>query len=266
MNYLKSLAIDLLVAKHRFVTERTGKKDLMRLIQRLWPVSTGKELIRLGPAGDGGYLVPDDLDGVKACFSPGVSSISGFEKECAERGMQVFLADKSVEGPAESHEKFNFLRKFIGSRMNEDFTTLDDWVKSSFAADNSELLLQIDIEGYEYETFLSCSNELINRFRIIVSEFHNLDQLWNKYFFQIASSVFEKILQTHTCVHIHPNNYYPIFRKYGLDIPPLAEFTFLRNDRVVDPVPATKFPNPLDCDNTANASLKLPDSWHGSSR
>ena len=158
---------------------------------------------------------------------------------------------------------FIFLKKFIGSKIDGDFTTMDNWVKSSVAVDNSNLLLQIDIEGYEYETFLSCSNELLNRFRIIVAEFHNLEQLWNRPFFQIASGVFEKILQTHTCVHIHPNNYYPIFKKYGLDIPPLAEFTFLRNDRVVDPVPATKFPNPLDCDNADNVSQRLPTCWYG---
>ena len=128
---------------------------------------------------------------------------------------------------------------------------------------NKKSVVYEDIEGYEYETFLSCSNELLNRFRIIVAEFHNLEQLWNRPFFQIASAVFEKILQTHTCVHIHPNNYYPIFKKYGLEIPPLAEFTFLRNDRVFDPVPALKFPNPLDCDNTDNASQRLPACWYG---
>lgn len=260
---LKSLAIDLLVTKSGFVTSRTAKTDLLYLIRRLSPVTTDKELIRLGPAGDGGYLVPNDLGGIKACFSPGVSSVTGFEKNCAEQGMQVFMADKSVEAPADSHELFNFLKKFIGSKIDGDFTTMDNWVKSSVAVDNSNLLLQIDIEGYEYETFLSCSNELLNRFRIIVAEFHNLEQLWNRPFFQIASGVFEKILQTHTCVHIHPNNYYPIFKKYGLDIPPLAEFTFLRNDRVVDPVPATKFPNPLDCDNTDNVSQRLPTCWYG---
>ena len=30
----------------------------------------------IGGAGDGGYLVPDDLDGIEYCFSPGVNLIS----------------------------------------------------------------------------------------------------------------------------------------------------------------------------------------------
>ncbi len=63
----------------------------------------------------------------------------------------------------------------------------------------AELLLQIDTEGYEYETFLGMSDELARRFRIIAAEFHDLDQLWNRPFFRLASRAFDKILQTHSC-------------------------------------------------------------------
>lgn len=42
-------------------------------------VPDSKDLIRLGPNGDGGYLVPDDLTGIEACFSPGVCATSEFE-------------------------------------------------------------------------------------------------------------------------------------------------------------------------------------------
>src|SRR5262245_53497979 len=50
-----------------------------RLIKRLHPVTTDKKLIRIGEEGDGGYLVPDDLDDVVACFSPGVGAVASFE-------------------------------------------------------------------------------------------------------------------------------------------------------------------------------------------
>jgi hypothetical protein len=225
-------------------------------------MSTGKELIRLGPKGDGGYLVPDDLEGIEACFSPGVGSLSEFEKQCANRGMKVFLADRSVEKPAESHEQFHFTRKFIGVTTNDDFMTIDDWVALSLPESQADLMLQIDIEGYEYETFLGMSDRLMRRFRIIVAEFHSLDQLWSRPFFRLASRAFEKILQTHTCVHIHPNNYSPPLKKGGLAIPPLAEFTFLRNDRISNPSRAKNFPHPLDVDNTSRPHFPLPKCWY----
>ncbi len=245
-----------------FPTEATNESKLQSLVQNLHPISGGKELVRLGPPSDGGYLVPDDLAGIEACFSPGVSLISGFEKDCANLGMQVFLADKSVEEPAEKHELFHFSQKYIGATSNVDFMTLDHWVDSSLPGSGSDLLLQIDIEGYEYEVFLSTSDALMRRLRIIVVEFHQLDQLWSKPFFSLAIRVFEKILQTHTCVHIHPNNCCGSLQRGELDIPRISEFTFMRNDRITNRSYRTIFPNPLDCDNTDKPPLPLPKCWY----
>jgi hypothetical protein len=259
---LKSPLANLLLSKKNFVTTKTEKKDVLCMIQKLTPYSTSTPLIRLGPDGDGGFLVPDDLDGIEACFSPGVSTVSGFEKNCADLGMNVFLADKSVDNPAENNEKFNFIKKFIGAKNNTDFITIDDWVKATGVSNDSDLLLQMDIEGFEYEVILNCSGELLNRFRVIVIEFHDLSELWNRPFFNLASHAIDKILQTHTCVHIHPNNYSKVFKKDGLEIPPLAEFTFLRKDRVGNPVRSKSYPHSLDRDNTDNPSLVLPKCWY----
>jgi hypothetical protein len=246
-----------------FPTTLTRKEDLARLIRKLHPVAPGIEMIRLGPMGDGGYLVPDDLDGVEACFSPGVSMVSGFEKDCADMGMQVFLADKSVDGPAISHKNFRFIKQYVGAIPSDGFTTMDAWVTSSLPNSRSDLLLQIDIEGYEYETFLSMPDELMRRFRIIVAEFHSLHWLWSEPFFKMGSRVFERILQTHTCVHIHPNNMLECLRIDGLEIPRLMEFTFLRSDRVKTSSYADRFPHPLDAENCNTSALRLPNCWYG---
>jgi hypothetical protein len=245
-----------------FPTAVTHRGKLRSFLNKLYPLSGNKELIRLGPNGDGGYLVPNDLVAIQACFSPGVHVVSGFEKDCAELGMKVFLADRSVEGPAAEHALFHFTKKFVGAVSNDDFMTLDNWVASSLPETNSDLLLQIDIEGYEYEVFLSVSESLMRRFRIIVAEFHQLDQLWSRPFFNLAGRAFDKILQTHACVHIHPNNCCGSLQKDGLSIPRVMEFTFLRNDRIKNSSYQKNFPSPLDYDNTANPSLVLPRCWY----
>lgn len=245
-----------------FPTWTTDPKILSSFLKKLHPISTDKPLIRLGPNGDGGYLIPDDLLGISACFSPGVSSVSGFEKECANIGMKVFLADKSVDRPSEEHDLFHFSKQFIGAISSEDFVTLDDWVIGSLADQDSDLILQIDIEGYEYEVFLSTSKALMNRFRIIVAEFHRLDELWSQPFFDLASRSFEKILETHACVHIHPNNSGGFIKKAGLDIPNVMEFTFLRKDRINISLPQTTFPHPLDQNNSVHyPTLPLASCW-----
>jgi len=260
---LKHLAITILARGNAFPTILTDKKLLQTFMHKLFPVSAGMELIRLGPERDGGYLVPDDLVGIEACFSPGVSFVSGFEKDCADLGMKVFLADRSVEQPAEPHNLFCFTKKYIGVTTNEDFMSIDEWVASSLPQSQSDLLLQIDIEGYEYETFLGISDSLLRRFRIIVAEFHSLHYLWSQPFFALASHAFEKILQTHSCVHIHPNNYNPPLNSGGICIPPVSEFTFLRNDRISNRQYANIFPHSLDSDNSAdNPHFPLPKCWY----
>lgn len=259
---LKLLVIYFLGMGKAFPVSSTDKKNIQLLMQKLFPVYIDCELIRLGSKGDGGYLISDDLEGIEACFSPGVCEVSDFEKDCADLGMKVFMADKSVDKPARSHKLFHFTKKYIGVTTNDDFMTVDNWVSESLSSSKSDLLLQIDIEGYEYETFLAMSDNLMRRYRIIVAEFHCLDQLWNRPFFQLASRAFEKILQTHVCVHIHPNNTCVPLYKDGLLIPPTMEFSFIRKDRIKNMEPVKKFPHKLDVDNFPNAHYPLPECWY----
>jgi len=105
--------LSLLAAINQCPPQMTEKDKVQSLLNKLWPVSCDKELIRLGVLGDGGYLVPDDLDGIEACFSPGVGFDSAFEKDCADRGMKIFLADGSVDKPAQSHELFVFTKNIL---------------------------------------------------------------------------------------------------------------------------------------------------------
>ena len=255
--------LEFLLSKRSFLTNRTKRSALVSLINRLHPLESDIPLRRLGPVGDGGYLVPDDLDGISACFSPGVSDVSGFEESCAELGMRVFMADASVDGPAVEHSQFSFAKRYVGAFSDGDFISAEDWIAESGVDSDSDLLLQMDIEGFEYETLLGMPTALLNRFRVLVIECHRLDQLWNRFYFQFVSRAFEKLLTSHYCVHIHPNNAGPVHRYADIEIPMLAEFTFMRKDRVCSTRPATRFPHPLDSDNTSQASIILPRDWYG---
>ena len=140
--------------------------------------------------------------------------------------------------------------------------TMEAWVGGSLPAGTSDLLLQMDIEGAEYETLLATPDSLLRRFRVVVLELHLLDHLWSKPFFRVASAAILKLLQSHACVHIHPNNCCGSLTRSGLEIPRVAEATFLRRDRLTATRPATEFPHPLDVDNdTGRAPLPLPSSW-----
>jgi hypothetical protein len=266
MNHrIKELSINLLAGAGAFPARATSVAEVRALVDRLRPLEPPGGLIRLGAAADGGYLVPDDLRGIVACFSPGVSTLSDFERACADQGIQCFLADRSVDGPAVPHPLFAFERKHLGAMNGPDTMTLDDWVGRSMPDCSSDLLLQMDIEGAEYETLIAAPERLMRRFRIIVVEFHGLQDLWNKPWFDLASRAFDRLLQFHACVHIHPNNCYPSFRCRGLDMPCVAELTFLRRDRFGTSPPrlVTSLPHPLDRDNTDAPPVVLGREWFG---
>jgi len=245
-----------------FPSRKSPEAELGKCLQAMRPLVPPVPLIRLGPEGDGGYLVPDDLAGIKECFSPGVSGISGFEEDCASRGMDVFLADASVDGPPVQHSRFHFTPRYIGAFSGDQFLSLDDWVSSTAVPTGNDLLLQMDIEGYEYESLLALSMDLQRRFRIVVVEFHNLHYLLDSAFFRIASRAFDKLLVTHACVHIHPNNVRPPVRLGRHAIPPMLEMTFLRRDRMGPIAFATEFPHPLDRDTTSQPPVILPSCFY----
>lgn len=239
----------------------TKKRQLAALLALLKPMSTGHSLIRIGGEADGGYLVPDDLESICQCFSPGVDIKSDFELDCANRGMEVFMADASVDGPAREHSKFHFEKQHVGGYPREGTMDFTDWVNRC-AAPTGDLMLQMDIEGHEYEVLAGLPIGLLSRFRIVIVEFHHLSRLFERSFFDLVMPVFEKLASTHVCAHIHPNNFLGVCRNHGIAIPELMEFTFLRRDRAHTITPALSFPNPLDRDCCPQKSLVLPGCWY----
>ena len=251
----------MLLRKQRSIVPTTNPLLLRNFLKMVQPVATNHPLIRLGCEGDGGYLVPDDLEGIAACFSPGVSTVADFELSLAERGIPCYLADYSVDQAPLQHPLISFEKKFLGLENNEAFTTLDAWV-TRHAPNKTELLLQMDIEGAEYDVLFDVSDETLQKCRILVIEFHHLDRLINSEGFRFLNLIFKKLDRYFKVVHIHPNNCAPSYVYGEFEIPPIMEFTFLRRDRISSESTVPEFPHFLDRANVPNRSdVELPSCW-----
>lgn len=251
---------------------RRSEEDVQRSLDFLCPVDTGHELIRMGGDADGGYLVPDDLEGIAACFSPGVSNNSMFERTCLERGMRVHLADASVDGPGKglTLDECTFEPRFLAATsVNNGFTSLEDWV-ARHEPGVDDLLLQMDIEGAEYTTILAIPEMTLNRFRVIVVEFHDLQLAHSATIGQVMEGVWSRLAQNHQCVHLHINNMGSLERLHaeGLTTPNLLEATFIRRDRIRSPLrPIDALPHPLDSDCVpSKPPLELPAELYRNAR
>jgi len=239
---------------HLWPSNRADRDELLRSLR---PVRTQFPLIRLGPLGDGGYLVPDDLDGIAACFSPGVGDISAFEEDCARRGMRVYLADGSVTAPAVANTSFEFIAKNIGLVDTGAVMTMDTWMSTVSPSESSDLIMQMDIEGAEWLALANISIERLRRFRVIIVELHDVDSLLHDRFFALRAPVLHRLLDEFVCVHLHPNNCCGSKTRKGVTLPCVLEITLLRKDRAKVIGFCEEFPHPLDVDNTSRTTLTL---------
>ena len=244
------------------LTEQIKASDVLSVIRKLRPLDCGFELIRVGGDGDGGYLIPNDLEGIEYCFSPGVSAVADFENQLADLRIKSFLADYSVARPPVMRPEFVFDKKFLGAADRDPYLTMASWKEKYLSDYSCDLLLQMDIEGFEYEVILNTPDALLNQFRIMVIEFHDLEKLFDPFGLRVLSSCFEKLMQFFYVVHLHPNNYYRSVRRGGVEIPRLMEVTFLNKKRVSITKPQLSFPHKLDRDNMPWKPLPLPTCWY----
>lgn len=259
---VKSAVKKLFYRKNRYIFRTTDESSLVDFFIKIRPVTTNHKLIRIGGDLDGGYLVPDDLNGIKACFSPGVDETASFESSLVAAGIKCYLADYSVEKPPIKNELIEFEKKYLGPIENDIYMTLGAWVNRKYPDDNN-LILQMDIEGAEYGVIFETSGEILKKFRIIVIEFHKLDSLIQKSGFELIDLTFTKLLQYFEVVHIHPNNALKSNIYKGYEIPPIMEFTFLRKDRISSKEFTKTFPHQLDIINVKSKSdILLPPCWY----
>ena len=256
---------NFLFKRGRLLSKVVKSSDLENFLGRFRDNYISVDLIRVGGNSDGGYLVPNILNKITHCFSPGVDITSNFESYLSKHyGIKSFMADASVSKTSIKDDNFIFIKKFIGNRTDSDFVTLKEWLHTSLDRDENNLLLQMDIEGSEYEVLTVESDEILKRFSIMVIEFHNLQNMFDKNFLNMFTSIFEKIYRNFSICHVHPNNCCGIVSHNGVTVPKVIEVTFVRND-CLDEIKIDKpvtLPHKLDYKNLVNIDdINMPVKW-----
>lgn len=227
---------------------------IQEVIKRLAPVAIAEPFQRIGGGADGGYLVPviSSHTDISDVFSPGVADVCDFELHYAEQGVNCHLCDFSVDAPPLAHRNFKFIKKYLGAATDGDHLCMEDWILMS-SPGSGDWILQMDIEGAEYSALLSCPDRLLDRFSILVVEFHAFDSIRSTEYFPLISMAISKLLRYFIPVHAHWNNAAPSFNIGSRSFPACFEMTLCRIGCIspLDGIRAT-LPHPLDKPNSSS--------------
>ena len=161
--------------------------DTQTMIRRmLWfelqPVTVaGCTLERFGEPGDGGYLLCANLlDGVAAGYSYGISGYDGWGCDIATRQRVPVhqydcfnLTRPPCQAPTVFHEEC-----VGGAPAVQDGRTFGT-IERQLAANGdaaSRVVVKMDVEGAEWDAFLTAPDEVLARIDQLVVEFHGTDQ------------------------------------------------------------------------------------------
>lgn len=192
------------------------------------------EMIRIGSSNDGGYVIPKNLGDSSKLFSPGCDGIVEFERDLYRKYKIPSIVLDSISKKPKNLEAFiEFEDNWLDASTSNKTISLRDWVTSKSKSEET-LILQMDIEGSEYEVLRNTPEEILNRFHTIVIEFHYFEMIKNSYLFENkVRPVFELLLKNHLPVFVNPNNCCGEIRFGKYKFPRVFELTLIRRTELV---------------------------------
>jgi hypothetical protein len=187
----------------------------------------GYNKIRIGSEADGGYIFLNDLKNIKIAYSFGIGSKISFDKELADKNIDIFMYDHTIDKLPFENSKFHWKKIGLsGKNINEtNMSTLSELIKENGHSKEENMILKIDIESYEWEVFQYLPINIMKQFKYIVGEFHFEEKDEFQYY-----NIFKKIQGTHQIFHIHCNNCGRIIKLNGYTICNLLEISFIQKE------------------------------------
>lgn len=213
---------------------------------------TGK--IRVGRFFDGGYAMVDRFDRIEAAYSLGINDDVSWDMDIAARGIPVFQYDPTIDALPEQHQLFNWRPVWIGGTVDvaTNTETLQNLIEQNGHDKCDNLILKCDIEGGEWPLLQNTPNKVLQRFRQMVFEIHNLGYLANIGDANNVRKAFSNLVASHHVVHIHANNFAGWQVVGGIAVPAVIEVTLVRKDEGKFNISEEMFPTKIDmpCDST----------------
>ena len=149
------------------------------------------------------YVMIDELEGIKISYSFGIGAPDWyieFDKELADRNIDVYMYDHTIDNIAYKNPKFHFHKIGITGKNKKDpmLKSLEEILKENGHLNEKDMILKVDVEFSEWESFVDFPEELLKNFRFLLFEFHfgNKD-------LDIYAKVLAKLSKYHQVFYVH---------------------------------------------------------------
>lgn len=188
-----------------------SREKLIKIYTMIAPKKVkGIKKVRFGNVNDGGYVCLDYFKGIKAAVSLGINDDVSWDIDIADRGLQIYQYDHTVDAPPVKHKNFLFHKTKIEPQEKSGSASLQSILEKYELSQPQSVILKIDIECDEWDVFSGASDETLDVFSQILCEFHNFDRIVEPEFFEKMESVLFKLKEKFEVFHVHANNYAPL--------------------------------------------------------
>ena len=171
----------------------------------------GKKRILIGAKKDGSYVLLNDFKNIKIAYSFGIGRKIQFDKYLADKGIDVYMYDHSIDSLPYNNTKFHWKKIGITGRnkSNNLLKSIEELIIENGHSSEKNMILKIDVEHAEWESLKDLSTKYLNKFRYILIEFHFKDErVLNESL--LYYDVMRKLYQTHQVFYLRCYNKYNI--------------------------------------------------------
>ena len=171
----------------------------------------GKELILLGKKRDGCYVLLNDFTNIKIAYSFGIGKKIQFEQYLADKGIDVYMYDHTINSLPYNHTKFHWKKVGISgkNKRNNLLKSLEELIKENGHSSEENMILKIDVEHAEWESLSNITDKILSQFKYIVLELHFYDEKESNETL-LYYNVLKNLFKTHQCFYLRCANRYQI--------------------------------------------------------
>lgn len=223
-------ALNLVVRLYPIAMEKkyadVSQENYSNLLRLIAPREReGVNLIRIGSVSDGGYVVHNDFSLDDILVSLGIGDNSDFEYELSSKVETIKAYDHTVKQIPRNSVNIDFYRLGVKAKAEEGFVTLRTIIEQ--IPSTHDLILKIDIEGWEWEVLDGLTDEELLRFRQIIGEFHDFHDVGK---LESIEGVIRRLASNFTVINSHANNWGKYDLVKSIAVPDVVEITWLRNN------------------------------------